>query len=150
MKKHILLFLLLCVCTMVSAIDYPAYNPRYTTYEPFGTTTYTPAYTAQSAYGFYSVVATGGTTTTGEGTATRPRRTAYSGSTPPDTGTDGDTWTDSNGKKWRWDSALDEWVGDRSQEDAGNPNPVGAPTVLFLFAALSAFCIALRQRTQKA
>lgn len=62
MKKLIMFFVLL-IPTVVMAVNYPTYKPN----SRYGQPQEQQMYNSQPTYGGYSTVATGGTTTTGEG-----------------------------------------------------------------------------------
>lgn len=144
MKKYIMIVMVLVSCGLY-AIDYPTYKPVNSRYS---SPVSSPV--EQPVYGAYSTVATGGTTTFGEGSAISgysngPRRApsmpgAYIGETKEE----GDVTYVWNGSAW-------EREDDDTEEDPGNPFPVGDPILpMLLFALMAGGAIALRRRQAQA
>lgn len=156
MRKSILIISLMTVVMAAFAINYPTYKPSSRDRQMQGQATMHSAQ-GQPISG-YSTVATGGTTTTGEGSAIGgPRRTTIPGSDWgggydeygfPNGASEGDVFTDESGTYIY--SSTQGWVesstyvkpGDIGQSDQA---PIGSPIVMLLFAAMAAAVIAVRR-----
>lgn len=157
MKKILSILILICMGLSAYAINYPTYkpDPRDRQMQPNQ-----PAMQRQSApvVGGYSTVATGGTTTTGEGSAVAarangPRRTIYQ-QTPPDNTEeewyDGTNMWHYNPITERWEDALGTGEFWHPKDDDENRQPVGSPLVMLLFAAAACAAIRFRHRNAQA
>lgn len=151
MKKVILSLAFVLIATTASnlyAINYPSYShPSSSDRQVMGNVQdYQP-----TLYGGYSTIATGGTTTTGEGAMTAPsgpRRTNYNGGSMPGGANDGDRWT-SNGKTYTYYGGTwyDDWGVPLDPGVLGNDSPLGSPVLPMLFMALlAAGAVYLRRR----
>ena len=152
MKKVILSWAFVLIATTASnlyAINYPSYShPSSSDRQVMGNVQdFQPTF-----YGGYSTIATGGTTTTGEGALTTapsgPRRTNYNGGSEPQNPDVFDTWT-VNGTTYYWNGS--QWVdGFGNPLDPGvlgNDSPLGSPVLpMLLMALLAAGAVYLRRR----
>lgn len=160
MKKILSILILICMGLSAYAINYPTYkpDPRDRQMQPNQ-----PAMQRQSApvVGGYSTVATGGTTTTGEGSAVGgpargPRRATITQPTPPENPEDGMEWYDGhntweyNSNTGRWEDALGTGAFWHPKDDDENRQPVGSPLVMLLFAAAACAAIRFRHRNAQA
>lgn len=150
MKKIMLFILLICVGLGAYAVNYPTYKPSSTNRQVYSQ----PVVQSHvQPIGGYSTVATGGTTTTDEGSAISargPRRVDYNDSNLPETGyVDGDTYTDDQGNTYYW--YYGQWNDTPLLIDPGNPAPIGSPILpMLLFALMAGGAIALRRRQAQA
>lgn len=136
--KSILLLLLLTLSTVVLAVNYPTYKPAQKSLSP--SSSVTPQNVQYKQYSGYSTVATGGTTTMGEGSAlSGPRRTNYdSNNLPPQIGTEGDVYTDENGNVYVWNPEKRIWESEDGEayNPASDPAPIGSPVWPMMLMAL--------------
>lgn len=161
MKKILSILILICMGLSAYAINYPTYkpDPRDRQMQPNQ-----PAMQRQSApvVGGYSTVATGGTTTTGEGSAVAarangPRRVHAGGTTPPDPSEDYE-WVDDDYNYWVYNENAQQWEAGQlgtgefwhPKDDDENRQPVGSPLVMLLFAAAACAAIRFRHRNAQA
>lgn len=151
MKRNIL-FILLAISTASMAVTYGV------THKPKNDVTPISVYDNKTLQthqiGRYSTIATGGTTTTGEGSVlydedfVGPMRNTTYGGDQPTSPQDGDVWVDANGVTWIYNSSTVTWTieeEDTKLDTAGNPLPIGEPLILLLFAGI----YLLRQRKLK-
>lgn len=153
MKKQVMIMIgLLMAATAAMAINYPTYKP---TRQPSMQQTNRSQNVQGSQYGAYSTVATGGTTTTGEGSAIGgPRKvTVVNGNNvwesdeTPSNQQAGDQWGN-----LVWDPGNGCWVDQYgvAYDKPYDPAPIGSPYVLLLFAAAACGVVYYRQKRSKA
>lgn len=141
MKRSILTISLMTVVMAAFAINYPTYKPTTPTYGGGGSNGTGNTDNTGVTYGGYSTVATGGTTTYGEGAATGPARGPRRNAEFDHKFENGQWWVYLNG----------EWVvdGNYRPTDAGDQSdqsPIGTPWIMLLFAAMAAGVVAVRRR----
>lgn len=124
--KKILVFILLLSGVSVFAVDFPNRNQQSTL--------------TNSQYGGYSTVATGGTTTMGDGSIIEGGYTPSAA--PRRSSSIGDTYVDENGNVYVWDGT--DWVANTQLENAGSPTPIGDAILPLLMCLALMVCFKLR------